>query len=58
MVEETNTGRVNTLPRIPQYTEFNDVLDDAVEAAVVERSASPAEALAEAADRTRRLLSD
>lgn len=56
ITSEINTGNVNTLPKLPQYTEFNDVLNEAVEAVVVEQSASPAEALAEAADRTRELL--
>jgi multiple sugar transport system substrate-binding protein len=56
ITSEINTGNVNTLPKMPQYTEFNDILNEAVEAVVVEQSESPAEALEEAADRTRELL--
>jgi multiple sugar transport system substrate-binding protein len=56
ITSEINTGNVNTLPKMPQYTEFNDILNEAVEAVVVDQSATPAEALAEAADRTRELL--
>lgn len=56
ITSEINTGNVNTLPKIPEYTEFNDILNEAVEKVVVERSASPAEALDKAAERTRELL--
>ncbi|MFB6298130.1 MAG: sugar ABC transporter substrate-binding protein [Salinirussus sp.] len=56
IVEEINTGAVNTLPAIPEYAAFNEILNEAVEAAVVERSTSPEAALSEAAERTRVLL--
>ncbi|MFB6120829.1 MAG: sugar ABC transporter substrate-binding protein [Halobacteriaceae archaeon] len=56
MVEEINTGPVNTMPKIPQFTAFNDVLNEAVERVVVEQSATPAEALADAAREVESLL--
>jgi len=56
MVEEINAGTVNTLPGIPEYTELNGILNRMVEAAVVERSASPADALAAAEAEARELL--
>ncbi len=56
VAEEVNTSDVNTLPRIPEYVELNEILNDMVAAAVVERSLSPEDALAEAAERTRELL--
>jgi multiple sugar transport system substrate-binding protein len=55
MVEEINTGDVRTLPAVPEYAELNAILDDAVEAAVVDLSASPRAALETAAERTRDL---
>lgn len=56
VVEEVNTGTVNTMPAIPEYVKFNEILSDAVEAVVIEQSMEPAEALADAADQTRSLL--
>jgi multiple sugar transport system substrate-binding protein len=56
VVEEVNTGPVNTLPRVPAYTELNEILDEMVEAAVVDRSASVDEALATASERAEELL--
>lgn len=56
IITEINTSTVNTLPAIPEYTTFNEILNEAVEAVVVERSASPEAALEEAAERTRTLL--
>lgn len=56
ITSEINTGSVNTLPQIPEYTEFNDLLNEAVEKVVIEQSATPADALTEAAERTRELL--
>ncbi|WP_276272288.1 ABC transporter substrate-binding protein [Haloarcula litorea] len=56
MVEEINTGAVDTLPQLPEYTAFNEILNEAVEAAVVDRSATPEAALSEAAARTEALL--
>ncbi|WP_049904082.1 ABC transporter substrate-binding protein [Halococcus agarilyticus] len=56
VIEEVNTGSVNTLPQISEYVEFNDILNRAVERVVVEQSATPEEALTEAARETRRLL--
>ncbi|MFB6138135.1 MAG: sugar ABC transporter substrate-binding protein [Halobacteriaceae archaeon] len=55
-IDEVNTGSVNTLPQLPEYVAFNEILNEAVERVVVEQSATPAEALSEAADETRRLL--
>lgn len=51
MLEEINTGPVNTLPRIPAYTELNEILNEMVEQAVVERSSSVETALSEASER-------
>lgn len=56
VLEEVNTSAVNTLPQIPEYVEFNEILNEMVEAAVVDRSASPEEALSEAARRAEELL--
>ncbi|MFC7020789.1 MULTISPECIES: ABC transporter substrate-binding protein [Haloarcula] len=56
MVEEVNTGPVNTLPRIPEYVDLNEILDEMVEAAVVERSVPVEEAIADASERAERLL--
>jgi len=56
ITEKINTGNVNTLPQIPEYTEFNEIMNETVEKVVVEQSAVPGEALDEAADRTRELL--
>ncbi len=56
IVREINTGAVNTLPAIPEYTEFNEILNGAIDAVVVRQSASPETALTEAAERTRDLL--
>lgn len=56
VAEEMNTNAVNTLPQIPEYVAFNDVISEMTEAVVVERSQSPANALAEAAERARSLL--
>ena len=58
MIHEINTGNVNTMPRIPEFTEFNEVLNEAIERAVVERSATPEEALTRASEEVSRLLSD
>jgi len=46
---EVNTSSVNTLPQIPAYVELNEILDEMVAAAVVDRSKSVDEALADAA---------
>jgi multiple sugar transport system substrate-binding protein len=56
VVEEVNTGPVNTLPQVPTYTELNEILNEMVAAAVVDRSASVDEALATASDRAEALL--
>jgi len=56
MVTEINTGPVNTMPKLPQFTAFNDALNEAVKRVVVERSAEPAEALADAAEEVALLL--
>ena len=56
MLETINTGPVNTLPRIPEYLELNEILNEMVAAAVVERSTSVEEAIATAADRASELL--
>jgi multiple sugar transport system substrate-binding protein len=53
ITEEINTGQVNTLPAIPEYATFNEILNEAIEAVVVEQSQDPGAALAEAAQRTR-----
>jgi len=49
VAEEVNTSSVNTLPQIPAYVELNEILDEMVAAAVVDRSKSVDEALADAA---------
>lgn len=49
MVNEINTGPVNTMPRTPEFTRFNDVLNEAINRVVVKRSATPAKALSSAA---------
>jgi multiple sugar transport system substrate-binding protein len=56
VAEEVNTSAVNTLPQIPEYVELNGILSEMVEAAVVDLSKSPAEALDEAARRASALL--
>ena len=56
MVEEVNTGPVNTLPRIPEYLELNEILNEMVERAVVDRSAAVEDALADAAEQAAELL--
>lgn len=56
VAEEVNTASVNTLPQIPKYVELNGILDDMVDAAVVERSKSPDEAIADASRRASELL--
>ncbi|NGM70504.1 sugar ABC transporter substrate-binding protein [Natronolimnobius sp. AArcel1] len=56
VLEEINTSAVNTLPQIPQYVELNDILDEMVAEAVVDRSETPDKALERAADRARALL--
>lgn len=56
ITSEINTRSVNTLPKFPEYTRFNDILNEAVEKVIVEKSATPAEALDEAAARTEELL--
>ncbi|WP_254271311.1 ABC transporter substrate-binding protein [Haloarcula marina] len=56
ILEEVNTGPVNTLPRIPEYTELNEILNEMVEAVVVDRSMSVEDGLAEADERARALL--
>lgn len=56
VVEEVNTNAVNTLPQIPEYVELNEILNEMVAEAVVERSQSPEAALEEAAARASDLL--
>jgi multiple sugar transport system substrate-binding protein len=56
MVEETNTANVRFLPRVPQFTELNEVLDDMVRSAVVDREHSPERAVERAATEARDLL--
>ncbi|WP_152043124.1 ABC transporter substrate-binding protein [Salinigranum salinum] len=56
VVEEVNTGPVNTLPQVPAYTDLNEILDEMVAAAVVDRSASVDEAIATASERAEELL--
>jgi multiple sugar transport system substrate-binding protein len=56
MVEEINTSNVRFLPRIPQFTELNDILNEMVRSAVVDRERSPEEAVERAAAQTRDLL--
>lgn len=56
VAEEVNTSAVNTLPQIPEYVELNEILNEMVERAVVERSQTPKAALHEAAERAYRLL--
>ncbi|WP_135304967.1 ABC transporter substrate-binding protein [Haloarcula amylovorans] len=56
IVEEVNTGPVNTLPRIPASLELNEILNEMVEAVVVERSLSAEDGLATASERASDLL--
>jgi multiple sugar transport system substrate-binding protein len=56
MLETINTGPVNTLPRVPEYLELNEILNEMVAAAVVERSTSVEAAIATASDRASALL--
>jgi len=56
MIEETNTSDVQFLPRVPQFTELNEVLSDMVRSAVVDRERSPEEAVEHAAAETRDLM--
>lgn len=56
VAEEINTSGYNTLPRIPEYVELNEILDEMVAAAVVERTKSVDEALSDAADEALELL--
>ncbi|MDS0276692.1 sugar ABC transporter substrate-binding protein [Halomicroarcula sp. S1AR25-4] len=56
MLEAVNTGPVNTLPQIPAYTELNEILNEMVDAVVVEQSKSVEAGLADAADRASDLL--
>ncbi|MFB6136205.1 MAG: sugar ABC transporter substrate-binding protein [Halobacteriaceae archaeon] len=56
MVEEINTGEVNYLPRIPEYTDLNEALNEMVREAVVERSVDPETAVERAATEARDLL--
>ena len=56
VAEEVNTSGYNTLPQIPEYVALNEILDDMVAAAVVDRTKSVDEALSEAADEARALL--
>jgi len=56
VLDAVNTGAVNTLPQVPEYAELNEVLNEMVAAAVVERTKSPAEALADADAAARELL--
>lgn len=56
IVTEINTSGVRMLPRIPQYTELNEILNEMVEAAVVERTKSVERAIEDAAAETRELL--
>jgi len=58
MVEEINASQVNTLPQIPEYTAFNGILNEAVKRVVVDRTATPREALDDAAAETEQLLSE
>lgn len=58
MIEEINTSGVNFLPRIPEFTELNEVLNDMVRSAVVDRDRSPEEAIERAAAETRGLLDE
>ncbi|MFB6141167.1 MAG: sugar ABC transporter substrate-binding protein [Halosimplex sp.] len=58
MVEEINTSGVNFLPRVPEFTELNEVLNDMVRSAVVDREASPEEAVERAAEAARELTSE
>lgn len=56
VAEEVNTSGYNTLPQIPEYVELNEILNEMVEAAVVDRSKSIEEALSDAANEARELL--
>jgi multiple sugar transport system substrate-binding protein len=56
VAEEVNTSGYNTLPKIPDYVELNDIIDEMVDAAVVKRTKSVDEALSDAADEARELL--
>ena len=56
MVEETNTANVRFLPRVPQFTELNEVLNDMVRSAVVDHDCSPEGAVERAATEARDLL--
>ncbi|MFB6308981.1 MAG: sugar ABC transporter substrate-binding protein [Haloarculaceae archaeon] len=56
VLEEINTSAVNTLPQVPEYAALNEILDEMVEAVVVERSAEPAAALERAAGRAADVL--
>lgn len=56
VAEEVNTSGFHTLPQIPKYVELNEILNEMVENAVVERSQSPDEAIDAAADRAVDLL--
>ena len=58
VVEEINTNAVNTLPQIPAYVEFNDILNEMVEKSVVNRSVSTTDALTTAEAQARTLLSE
>lgn len=58
MIEEINTSGVNFLPRIPEFTELNEVLNHMVRSAVVDRERSPEEAIERAAAETRGLLDE
>lgn len=56
MIEEINTSEVNFLPRRPDFTELNEILNNMVRAAVVDRSLGPDEAVHEAAAKVRKRL--
>jgi multiple sugar transport system substrate-binding protein len=56
IVEEVNTGPVKTLPRVPEYLELNEILNEMVERAVVDQSAAVEDALADAAEQAAELL--
>jgi len=56
MIEEINISGVQFLPRVPQFTELNEVLSDMVRSAVVDRERSPEEAVEHAAAETRDLM--
>lgn len=56
VADEVNTSAVNTLPQIPEYVELNEILNEMVESVVVDRTHTPEEALAKAAERARELL--